>query len=144
MSEVKAMKNLIFTVENGHSKYIQIYERFKSLIEQGSILANERLPSIRQLADSLQVSRNTTLMAYEQLVAEGYIRGEGRKGYFVNDLEPHIVHEDAFSIPRQQSKPIANFIVDFKAGAVDQANFPLKVWRRIANSVLTLQETFLY
>lgn len=138
------MKNIIFTLQNGTSKYIQIYERFKLLIEQGDILANEQLPSIRQLADSLQVSRNTTLMAYEQLVAEGYIRGEGRRGYFVNDLEPYLVQEDTYSIPRQQSRPITNYIVDFRAGAVDQANFPLKVWRRISNSVLTLQETFLY
>ena len=35
-------------------------------------------------------------------------------------------------------------LVDFRAGAVDQTHFPLKTWRRIANQVLTLQESFLY
>jgi len=79
------VKNTIFAFKDDSPKYKQIYEQFKVFIEQGDMLADEQLPSIRQLADSLQVSRNTTLMAYEQLVAEGYIRGEGRKGYFVNE-----------------------------------------------------------
>ena len=75
------MKNTIFPFKDDSPKYIQIYEQFKRFIEQGDILAGQKLPTIRQLADSLQVSRNTTLTAYEQLVAEGYIRGEGRKGF---------------------------------------------------------------
>ena len=75
------MKNMIFAFESDTPKYKQIYEQFKTLIEQGNIQADERLPSIRELADSLRVSRNTTLMAYDLLLAEGYIRGETRKGY---------------------------------------------------------------
>lgn len=69
------MINTIFALTDSSPKYKQIYEHFKALIEHGDIKANEPLPSIRHLAQSLQVSRNTTLMAYEQLVAEGYIRG---------------------------------------------------------------------
>ncbi|MEH7344761.1 PLP-dependent aminotransferase family protein [Bacillus sp. JJ1532] len=138
------MENFIFALEDHSSKYKQIYERFKLLIEHGDLPANEQLPSIRQLADSLQVSRNTTLMAYDQLVAEGYIRGEGRKGYFVNVLEPPLFQEEVIPIPSKQTEPVTTFFVDFKAGAVDQTNFPLKAWRRISNSVLTLQESFQY
>lgn len=93
MTERLQMNNTIFTFKDNSPKYKQIHEKFKSFIEQGDILANEQLPSVRQLADSLQVSRNTTLMAYEQFVAEGYIRGEGRKGYFANELEPLIFQE---------------------------------------------------
>ncbi|GED16822.1 MocR-like pyridoxine biosynthesis transcription factor PdxR [Aneurinibacillus migulanus] len=138
------MKNTIFTFKDDSPKYKQIYEQFKLFIEQGDILANEQLPSIRQLADSLQVSRNTTLMAYDQLVAEGYIRGEGRKGYFANKLEPLLFQEalTSHNIKRTESrKPV---LIDFRAGAVDQTHFPLKIWRRIANQVLTLQESFRY
>lgn len=138
------MKNFIFALDDYSAKYKQIYERFKLYIEHGDLPENEQLPSIRQLADSLQVSRNTTLMAYEQLVAEGYIRGEGRKGYFVNELEPHVYPEELIAISTNQTMPLTTISVDFKAGAVDQTNFPLKAWRRISNSVLTLQESFLY
>jgi GntR family transcriptional regulator/MocR family aminotransferase len=138
------MKNTIFIVNDGSPKYKQIYEQLKLYIEQGDILTNEQLPSIRQLADSLQVSRNTTLTAYEQLVAEGYIRGEGRKGYFANKLEPYIFPESSTPSIKKQTTSAKPYIIDFRAGAVDQTNFPLKTWRRISNQVLTLKESFFY
>lgn len=138
------MKNTIFVLKEDSPKYKQIYEQFKSFIERGDIHPNDPLPSIRQLADSLQVSRNTTLMAYEQLVAEGYIRGEGRKGYFVNEIEP-LLFQDALIPPLKKHKEsVTPGKIDFRAGAVDQTHFPLKIWRRIANNVLTLQESFQY
>jgi GntR family transcriptional regulator/MocR family aminotransferase len=138
------MKNTIFVLEENSPKYKQIYEQFKSFIERGDIPPNDPLPSIRQLADSLQVSRNTTLMAYEQLVAEGYIRGEGRKGYFVNELEP-LLFQDALVLPtKEQTTSEIPILIDFRPGVVDQTHFPLKIWRRIANRALTLQESFQY
>ncbi|WP_249664526.1 GntR family transcriptional regulator, partial [Lysinibacillus sp. D4B1_S16] len=66
------------------AKYKQIYQQMRTLIMEGTLKKNDSLPSIRKLAETLQVSRNTTLTAIDQLVAEGYIRGEGKKGYFVN------------------------------------------------------------
>ncbi|WHY66672.1 PLP-dependent aminotransferase family protein [Neobacillus sp. SuZ13] len=138
------MKNTIFAFKDDSPKYKQIYEQFKLFIESGDIPAGDPLPSIRGLADSLQVSRNTTLMAYEQLVAEGYIRGEGRKGYIVNELEP-LLFQDAIVLPnKEQTKSVTPGLIDFRAGAVDQSHFPLKIWRRIANRVLALQESFRY
>lgn len=138
------MKNTIFALRDDSPKYRQIYEQFKNYIEQGDLPADEQLPSIRQLADSLQVSRNTTLMAYEQLAAEGYIRGEGRKGYFANTLEPHFFQEAPYSAGKKQTKPKPAVHIDFKAGAVDQTHFPLQAWRRTANQVLTFPESFRY
>lgn len=138
------MKNIIFAFKDDSPKYKQIYEQFKLLIEQGKLVANEQLPSIRELADSLQVSRNTTLMAYEQLVAEGYIRGEGRKGYFINEIEI-LSFQESLGPPTKKAPEFLNpILVDFRAAAVDQKNFPLKVWRRMANEVLTLPESFQY
>ncbi|WP_100489191.1 PLP-dependent aminotransferase family protein [Sporolactobacillus pectinivorans] len=138
------MKNTIFAFKNDSPKYKQIYEQFKSFIEQGDILADEQLPPIRHLADSLQVSRNTTLMAYDQLVAEGYIRGEGRKGYFVNELEPLVFQEALKSHSKKQTESAKPVRVDFRAGVVDQTHFPLSIWRRMSNQVLTFQKSFLY
>ncbi|MFM1652894.1 PLP-dependent aminotransferase family protein [Brevibacillus sp. B_LB10_24] len=138
------MKNAIFTFKDNAPKYKQIYEKFKSFIEQGDIMADEPLPSIRQLADSLHVSRNTTLMAYEQLVAEGYIRGEGRKGYFANELEPLLFQESRSSSHHKRTEPVPPVRIDFRADVVDQSHFPLKTWRRISNQVLTVKDSFRY
>lgn len=139
------MKNTIFTFHDDSPKYKQIYEKFKTFIEQGDIKSDEPLPSIRQLADSLHVSRNTTLMAYEQLVAEGYIRGEGRKGYFANELEPLLYQEARPSSTRKPTEQMPPPVrIDFRADVVDQAHFPLKAWRRISNQVLTEKDSFRY
>ncbi|HBI04814.1 MAG TPA: GntR family transcriptional regulator [Paenibacillaceae bacterium] len=139
------MITTIFALNEDTPKYKQIYEQFKNYIEQGDILPDEQLPSIRELAESLQVSRNTTLTAYEQLVAEGYIRSEGRKGYFANEVEHDFFHEGINQQNFNQSSEVAQPIhIDFRAGAVDQDQFPLKIWRRIGNQVLSLKESFKY
>ncbi|MGM8366793.1 GntR family transcriptional regulator, partial [Virgibacillus sp. W0181] len=138
------MKNYLFVFNESTPKYKQIYEQFKSLIEQGNVKADEQLPSIRKLAASLQVSRNTTLSAYNQLEAEGYIRGEGRKGYFVNRLEPSLSQEALIPTSKKRVEKKASVRVNFRTDAVDQYHFPLKLWRRIANQVLTLPESFQY
>jgi len=58
--------------------YLQIYRAFRSEILTRTLAAGERVPSTRALAGLLKVSRNTAVMAYEQLLAEGYL--ETRKG----------------------------------------------------------------
>lgn len=68
-----------------NSKYIyqQIYDKLKENILSGILKSNEKLPSKRKLADQLMVSVNTITVAYEQLLAEGYIYTKERKGYYV-------------------------------------------------------------
>src|SRR3954462_4883918 len=51
----------------------QIQEQLRVAIREGRLLAGERLPSTRRLADHLGVSRGTVVEVYEQLVAEGYV-----------------------------------------------------------------------
>ena len=50
--------------------YEQIYAYIRREIRNGSLKAEERLPSTRVLAENLKVSRSTTQMAYDQLLAE--------------------------------------------------------------------------
>ena len=63
--------------------YIQIYRGIRDEIMNGAILTGEKLPSARNLAASLQVSRTTVDEAYSQLVSEGYVESQEKKGYFV-------------------------------------------------------------
>lgn len=142
------MDDFIFLLTEKEAKYKQVYQQMKILITQGTLQTNDSLPSIRKLAETLQVSRNTTLTAYEQLVAEGYIRGEGRKGYFVNALEPVFLQEQE----QEQEQPVlsqptsntTSLLVDFRAGAVDQTYFPMKTWRQLANQVLQEPSCYQY
>lgn len=67
--------------------YEQIYEHIKNEIRKGKLLAGEKLPSARSLAENLQVARSTVDSAYGQLVAEGYLEAKPQRGFFVSRVE---------------------------------------------------------
>ncbi len=67
--------------------YRQIYERLRSHILTGQLETGARLPSTRTLAAALGVSRNTTALAYEHLLLEGYIESRVGDGTKVADLQ---------------------------------------------------------
>jgi GntR family transcriptional regulator/MocR family aminotransferase len=46
----------------------QLSGQLKELIQRGELLSGERLPSTREMANDLRVSRNTVVAAYEMLV----------------------------------------------------------------------------
>src|SRR5215475_1174033 len=63
--------------------YQQIYRSLHMEILSRKLTAGERLPSTRALAAFLKVSRNTAILAYEQLLAEGYIESRAGAGTVV-------------------------------------------------------------
>ncbi len=68
--------------------YKQLYERLRAQILAGQLEAGARLPSTRRLASELGVSRNTTALAYELLLLEGYIESRVGDGSRVARLQP--------------------------------------------------------
>jgi len=66
----------------------QIYASVQRAILDGVVGPGRRLPSARTLADDLGVSRTTTLLAVQQLQAEGYLAGRRGSGIFVADELP--------------------------------------------------------
>ena len=68
--------------------YRRIYHALKSGIHAGRLGPAARLPSTRALASDLGVSRNTVMLAYEQLQAEGYIVSRGRSTTVVAGVVP--------------------------------------------------------
>jgi GntR family transcriptional regulator/MocR family aminotransferase len=69
--------------------YQQVYRALRGEILSGRLASGERVPSTREIADFLNVSRNTAVMAYEQLLAEGYIKARlGAAGTVVAAVLP--------------------------------------------------------
>ncbi|MBD3920604.1 PLP-dependent aminotransferase family protein [Paenibacillus sp. PR3] len=60
--------------------YMQLYRYTRSRMENGTIEAGERLPSIRALSMHLHISKITVEAAYQQLIAEGYVESRERSG----------------------------------------------------------------
>lgn len=103
------------------------------------------MPSIRQLANQLEVSRNTTQVAYEQLQSEGYIRSENKKGFFIEAItSDETLNFEPIREQHHETNHTTMKTIDFKIGTVDQENFPLKKWRMITNKTLKDSSMFSY
>jgi GntR family transcriptional regulator / MocR family aminotransferase len=68
--------------------HLQLAEQFRAAVLDGRLQAGHRLPSTRDLARDLSVSRSVTQAAYDQLHAEGWIEGRTGAGTFVTDVVP--------------------------------------------------------
>lgn len=65
--------------------YRQIAEQFRRLIALGALRPGDRLPTVRELAASSRVNRNTAARAIQQLESEGVVRTRVGQGTFVED-----------------------------------------------------------
>lgn len=62
----------------------QLVQHGQQLLHSHSLRAGTRLPSVRQLADSAGVSRDTVVQAYDRLVAQGLLHSRPGAGFFVS------------------------------------------------------------
>lgn len=121
--------------------YQQIYEHIRQEIREGKLLAGERLPSTRSLAEYLQVARSTVDYAYDQLLSEGYIEAKPYKGYFVCRLEGIFTMEQREMTEPEVTRPDseedgAQAQIDFSPYGIDMTGFPFGVWKRITKNIL--------
>ncbi len=121
--------------------YQQIYEHIRQEIREGKLLAGERLPSTRSLAEYLQVARSTVDYAYDQLLSEGYIEAKPYKGYFVCRLEGIFTMEQREMTEPEVVRPDSEedgtqVQIDFSPYGIDMTGFPFGVWKRITKNIL--------
>ena len=119
--------------------YEQLYRYIRGEIEAGRLAAGERLPSKRALAAHLKISVVTVEGAYGQLLAEGYLRSEPKRGFFVQAVqEEHRSPAPArtLSVP---APPTPALPYDFSTSAVDIALFPFATWAKLMREVLSEQ-----
>lgn len=80
------MNNLYLILDGDGPRYAQLIRALKDTILDGRIPTGGRLPATRELARELGMSRNTVMIAYDQLRAEGFIDGRVGSGTRVADL----------------------------------------------------------
>ena len=66
----------------------QLVEQIRAAVADGRLRQGDRLPSVRELAETAGVNVNTVRAAYARLEAEGVVRGEHGRGTFVADPAP--------------------------------------------------------
>ncbi|MDB5500234.1 MAG: transcriptional regulator, GntR family with aminotransferase domain [Tardiphaga sp.] len=141
---------------------LQIRQMIYAAIEEGRLSLGVRMPSSRELAALLQVSRNTVVIAYEQLVDQNFLVSRERSGYFVAGLPKHLgtaaairpaaIEGDAArwtdryavrpSTHRNIVKPLnwQDYPYPFIFGQFDPSLFPTNDWRESARAALSVPE----
>ncbi|MDF2587977.1 MAG: transcriptional regulator, GntR family with aminotransferase domain, partial [Anaerocolumna sp.] len=131
------MLTISIDIHSNTPMYEQIYNYIKNEIKLGNLPHQTKLPSTRNLASNLQVSRNTIDMAYAQLVSEGYIESMPGSGYYVcliSDLTHITVNK---SKNNGMLKPTAiSYRYDFSPFAIDISNFPYNIWRKLSKDCM--------
>lgn len=130
----------------------QLAQQIRDAIVTGRIARGARLPSSRNLADQLGISRNTAVRAYENLILEGHIEARPASGVFVAQAPQHQPSPASASgaalgaagpppvdhdLKRFAGSKDRRMMVDFAPDRTAAAMFPLKTWRRLVKDHLT-------
>jgi len=110
--------------------YEALYRCIRADILTGKLPAGTKLPSKRALCANLEVSKITVEGAYNQLLAEGYIRSREKAGYFVESLEQVSRPAQTFIPP----EPEKEALLDLCGNGL--GHFPFSVWSRLQRQVM--------
>lgn len=145
------------TLDRQHSLplYRQLYGEIRQAILGGQMLPGMQLPPSREFCLALDISRQTVLNAYDQLLAEGYLRGSVGQGTFVNEDLPaqvqtrksrdvqvadSVVAEEQRGLsqrgrrhidPRGSTRYHQGQVRAFRVSMPDLGLFPFDVWARL-------------
>lgn len=126
--------------DRDRSRYLQVYEYYKELIQSGRLQPGSKLPSIRKCSVQLQISRTTVEAAYLLLAAEGYVLSRPQSGYYVTDFLTCSSRQGWDGMKKQEEKRI---LYDFSSSGVDRESFQFSLWRRYVKSALRQDERLL-
>lgn len=154
---------MIIPLTQNEPLYRQIYSFLRSGILSGRLPSGTQLPSSRSWAAELHVSRTVVLLAFDQLMAEGYIKGVRGYGTVVSDdipdnlvspgqdftydlksSTPPILSEYAARLLSESEVAPAGPVLikdacryDFHYGNREAIDFPHKVWQRLASRCMS-------
>ncbi|WP_109314502.1 PLP-dependent aminotransferase family protein [Pseudovibrio ascidiaceicola] len=160
------MRYSLFSVDRDDSTTLQsqIREMLVSAILSGQLAENTPVPSTRALAKRLSVSRNTVMLAYQALAADGYLITRERSGFYVS---PEVI-ENLGQLPDrvQPKEQVPGDRVDWAAklrltpstqfnilktenwhsypypfiyGQVDPTLFPISAWRDCVRQTMSIK-----
>lgn len=129
---------LTYTLDKGAgvSLYEQLYRCVKEDILSGRLAAGEKLPSKRALAAHLEISVITVKNAYEQLMAEGYLSGVEKRGYFVSSVLPPVTAAPPAPQETAAEPEERQWFLDLVTNSIDAEDFPFTVWARLMRQTI--------
>ncbi len=125
-----------------------LFLQLRDGILAGRFTAGDRLPSSRELANQLGISRHTVTTVYGRLAAEGFIEGRAGGGSFVGAVttarhrpaRPAAISPHRHVVPERPPGPIGSAPepprFDLRPALPDPTMFPLVAWRQCVTAAL--------
>jgi GntR family transcriptional regulator/MocR family aminotransferase len=141
---------LMIPLRDGEPLGRQVFAGLREAIVSSILKPGNRLPSTRDLAEQLGVSRTVILLAFEQLLAEGYVEGRRGSGTYVasgigarlidrveqpialSAYGDRIASLTGAAATMSTASPALRY--DFAYGRGDIADFPFEQWRRLLSA----------
>lgn len=140
--------NITLSPNSGVAIYMQIVQKIIEEIKIGRLTPSTAMPGSRELAASLKVNRKTVILAYEELIAQGWLSAENRRGTFVSanlpkfkSLEHLPIHHFETNLAtlssvytqqpvRQNAQALSSNTINFNDGIPDARLIPFEVLSR--------------
>ena len=130
----------IYIDKNAQTSIVhQLCEQLRLKILKGDLKPGDMLPPSRVLAKQLNISRNSVIYSYEQLIAEQFLearKGSGTsvaRGAYLEQYKDYVKYEAA---QKSNNDVKSNQdVIDFKDGIPDLKNLPQKSWAKLLREV---------
>jgi GntR family transcriptional regulator/MocR family aminotransferase len=132
----KSLRGIALHRDSPISLQNQLCAGLKVLMRDGALAPGEPMPSSRDLALELGVSRNTVVGAYDQLVSEGYLDSRPRSCLFVNEIGSFAGGGGKLTVPSSKPLPKLTGPLPFRPCQPDVRLFPLALWNRMRTRAL--------
>ncbi|MDT3968025.1 PLP-dependent aminotransferase family protein, partial [Staphylococcus saprophyticus] len=124
--------------------YRQLYTQLKEDILAFKYNSHEKLPSKRVMSKHKDISINSVKAAYEQLLAEGYIYTQERKGYYIEPIDKLIIENDKQpSLETYHEHTATEFEYSFSHMSTDISEFPVDTWTKMMKQVFQNYDHYL-
>lgn len=118
-------------LKNGSgAMYLRLYSQINAAVQDGSVKKGERLPSIREAAAQLKISRTTVENAYIKLCIEGVAESSPQRGYFIcgTARQARVMTE----APKNEN----SYLYDFSGRRIDSDAADISFWKKTVREVL--------
>ncbi len=138
MDETSQPIELLLSVSRAGSRTLgaQIEDQLRRAIREGALRPDARVPSTRDLAAQLGVSRRVVVDAYAQLAAEGYLSLRQGARPRVSEATALASVTSPPAIPPPPTAAAARVRFDFRPSVPDVSTFPRAAWLRSLRTAL--------
>ena len=112
----------VISRSNSQFLYQQVTQLVRDLSSQGSLLPGEKLPSLRKMAEKLNVSIPTVKQAYQLLEGQGLIEAREKSGYFLKSSQLNQSRPKRVKLSREPMTVNKQALIEQVYSAIHKAN----------------------